>query len=89
MNTEPGDRGAAAVGSFPAGASAHGALDRAGNVLEWTCTARRAGERIFRAVKGACYLDGSPELSRCTSVQYFRPEAFEPYLGFRCVKDIE
>ena len=89
VNTEPGERGATAVGSFPSGASASGALDMAGNVLEWTCTARRAGERIFRAVKGACYLDGSPELSRCTSVQYFRPEAFEPYLGFRCVKDIE
>ena len=44
--------------------------DMAGNILEWTSTARRAGERIFRAVKGACFLDGSPELSRCTSVQY-------------------
>ena len=83
------ERQAAAVGSYPAGKSPAGVLDMAGNVLEWTSTARRAGERIFRAVKGACYLDGSPELSRCTSVQYIRPESAELHLGFRCVKDVE
>ena len=79
----------AAVGSFPNGASPFGVMDMAGNVLEWTSTARRAGERLFRAVKGACYLDGSPELARCTSVQYIPPECSEAHLGFRCVKDVE
>jgi formylglycine-generating enzyme required for sulfatase activity len=81
--------GTAPVGSQPGGASPYGVLDMAGNVLQWTSTARRAGERLFRAVKGSCYLDGSPELARCTSVQYLPPEASEPYLGFRCVKDVE
>jgi serine/threonine-protein kinase len=83
------ERRTIAVGSFPDGASPFGVMDMAGNVLEWTSTARRAGERLFRAVKGACYLDGSPELARCTSVQYIRPECSEQYLGFRCVKDLE
>ncbi|HYF51418.1 MAG TPA: SUMF1/EgtB/PvdO family nonheme iron enzyme [Planctomycetota bacterium] len=77
------------VGSHPAGASPFGALDMAGNVLEWTCSARRAGERFFRAVKGACYKDGTPELARCTSMQYLRPETTEPFIGFRCVKDVD
>ena len=77
------------VGNCPTGASPYGVLDMAGNVLEWTSTARRAGQRLFRAVKGSCYLDGSPELSRCASVQYLAPESTEPYVGFRCVKDVE
>jgi serine/threonine-protein kinase len=76
-------------GSSAAPASPYGVLDMAGNVLQWTSTSRRAGERLFRAVKGSCYLDGSPELARCTSVQYLLPETREPFLGFRCVKDVE
>jgi len=77
------------VGRCPAGASPYGVLDMAGNVLAWTSTARRAGQRLFRAVKGSCYLDGSPELARCAGVQYLPPERAEPYVGFRCVKDVE
>ncbi len=79
----------APVGSYKSGASPYGVLDMAGNVLEWTSSARRAGERFFRAVKGASYLDGSPQLARCAGVQYLPPETAEPYLGFRCVKDVE
>ena len=79
----------APVGGFPRGASPYGVLDMAGNVLEWTSTARRQGERIFRAAKGACFLDGSVELSRCTSIQFKKPDVRESHVGFRCVKDLE
>jgi formylglycine-generating enzyme required for sulfatase activity len=79
----------AEIGSFPSGVSPYGIHDMCGNALQWTSSARRAGERLFRAVKGACYLDGSAELSRCCSVQYLPPETAVPYLSFRCVKDLE
>ena len=84
-----GASGPSAVGSCPAGASPYGILDTAGNVLQWTSTARRAGQQLFRAVKGSCYLDSSPELSRCAGLQYVAPESAEPYIGFRCVKDLD
>jgi serine/threonine-protein kinase len=77
------------VGSFPEGASPYGVLDMVGNVLQWTSSARRAGERIFRAVKGSCYLDGSAQLARCSAVQYLPPECAEAHIGFRCVQDLE
>ncbi|HLX64293.1 MAG TPA: SUMF1/EgtB/PvdO family nonheme iron enzyme [Planctomycetota bacterium] len=91
-NSAPGKEGpkeTAPVGTFPQGASPYGVLDMAGNVLEWTSTARRQGERIFRAAKGACFLDGSVELSRCASMQFKKPDARESHLGFRCVKDVD
>ena len=91
INTAPGKevvKETSPAGSFPKGASPFGILDTAGNVLEWTSTARRQGERIFRALKGACFLDGSVELSRCTAVQYKKPDARENCIGFRCVKDV-
>ncbi len=92
INTAPGKEAikeTAAVSSFPKGASPYGMLDAAGNVLEWTSTARRLGERIFRALKGACFLDGSVELSRCTAIQYKSPNTRENFVGFRCVKDVD
>ena len=83
------ERATAQVGTHPAGASPYGVQDMAGNVLEWTSSARRSGERLFRAVKGASFQDGSPELARCTGVQYIPPEFSEPHVGFRCVSDVE
>ncbi|MCY3023417.1 MAG: SUMF1/EgtB/PvdO family nonheme iron enzyme [Planctomycetota bacterium] len=81
--------GTAPVGSHPQSASPYGVRDMVGNVLQWTSSARRAGERLCRAVKGSCYLDSAAELARCTSVQYLPPETSASYLGFRCVKDVE
>ena len=88
-NQKNDDASTAPAGTHPDGASPYGVMDMAGNVLEWTSSARRAGTRLFRAVKGACYKDGSPELARCTSVQYLAADCDDLTLGFRCVKDLE
>jgi formylglycine-generating enzyme required for sulfatase activity len=63
------------VGSRPAGASAHGVLDLAGNVHEWTDTG---------AVRGGSYLDGPAEL-RCARRLPLHPAAHDTYVGFRVV----
>lgn len=62
-------------GLHPAGASACGALDMAGNVWEWT-----AGD----AVRGGSYLSGPNDL-RCSMRLPFHPAARDPYVGFRVV----
>ena len=62
-------------GLHPAGASASGALDMAGNVWEWT-----GGD----AVRGGSYLSGPNEL-RCSYRLTVNPAARDPYVGFRVV----
>lgn len=78
-----------AVGSLPQSASPYGVEDLIGNVLQWTSTARRAGDRIYRAAKGSCAADSAPELLRCSGVQYLLPDTSDAMVGFRCVKDLE
>jgi formylglycine-generating enzyme required for sulfatase activity len=88
----------AAVGSTPAGASPYGALDMAGNVLEWVAdwfseayygsspssnpTGPAAGD--YRVLRGgACFTDES--VIRATHRISFRPDKHYNYVGFRCV----
>jgi formylglycine-generating enzyme required for sulfatase activity len=65
----------AAVGGHAAGASPFGALDMAGNVLEWT-----SGD----AVRGGSFLSGANEL-RCSYRHAMHPGARDHYVGFRVV----
>jgi formylglycine-generating enzyme required for sulfatase activity len=62
------------VGSRPAGASAHGLLDLAGNVCEWVAEPG--------IVRGGCYVDGPDEL-RCSHRLLLHPASRGPYVGFR------
>jgi len=77
------------VGKLPQSASPYGVEDLIGNVLQWTSTARRAGDRIYRAAKGSCAADSAPDLLRCSGVQYLLPDTSDEMVGFRCVKDLE
>jgi len=87
-----------AVGSYPTGASPYGALDMAGNVLEWV--ADWFGETYYgsspssnptgpasgdsRMLRGgACYTDES--VIRSAHRIYFSPDKHYNYIGFRCV----
>jgi formylglycine-generating enzyme required for sulfatase activity len=53
-----------AVGSFPLGASPYGALDMAGNVQEWTRTARTQRSEGDQSDTGAVYPDVTSETRR-------------------------
>ena len=80
------------VGLHPNGASAHGVLDLAGNVLEWVSSAYRpypsaggdpaSGER--GVARGGAYVHGANEL-RCSYRQPLAPGARDHYVGFRVV----
>jgi len=85
----------APVGSFPAGASAYGALDMTGNVAEWcrdafdqTFYARSPAKDPFcevgmdRIVRGGSFSYG-PRLARCRRRGVAPPDLVSENLGFR------
>lgn len=74
------------VGSFPAGASAFGLMDGAGQVFEWTATRAGAGRYI---VKGGSWDDKGCGICR-PAARHGRPEHIKHILiGFRLVKEGE
>ncbi len=80
----------APVGSFPAGASAQGALDLAGNVWEWTASnyasydgGVREDKRVLR---GGSWGGGDPRTERTTNRFRLEPTARAQFLGFRCAQ---
>lgn len=89
-----GIRGTTHVGSYPAGASAFGIEDMAGNVWEWTADWYQAypggapsqfyGEK-FRVTRGGGWFDEEKQV-RATNRSSAAPEAANDDLGFRCVK---
>jgi len=89
----------ASVGSYPAGASAYGALDMAGNVWEWLAdwfgfdyyntltgvTSDPTGPETgtFRAVRGAAYASEG-FLALASSRNSVQPDQASDEIGFRC-----
>ena len=89
----------APVGSFPAGASAHGVMDLAGNVWEWTADFHApytdasqhdpkgpaAGEK--RVVRGGDYFGFQADWARPAYRWKTEPENYNHAIGFRCAAD--
>lgn len=74
------------VGAFMSGANSWGLVDMAGNVWEWTSTARDA-EEGFRTVKGGSWMDGPMDL-RISNFKNIDAEVGTPDVGFRLVKEM-
>jgi len=81
-NTRESGRGdTEAIGRKPAAASPYGALDMAGNVLEWTASVT-PDERVI--VKGGGW-QGDAIAARCAARSSRSPSLRDVTIGFRCV----
>ena len=80
----------APVGSFPAGASKHGALDLAGNVWEWTATRYASydgkAREDKRVLRGGSWGGGDPSTERASYRFRLGADSRGQFLGFRCAK---
>ncbi len=81
----------APVGSFPDGKSAHGLVDMAGNVLEWTSTPYPTKDKRAvdpHVIRGGCWLDFSPSYARGAYRNWFNASGRSSFLGFRCARSV-
>ena len=80
----------APVGSFPAGASAHGILDMAGNVWEWTASYYApydgGSPEEKRVLRGGSWGGGDWRTERATGRFRLTPGTSAQFLGFRCAQ---
>jgi formylglycine-generating enzyme required for sulfatase activity len=88
-------RGPVAVGSYKRCPSPCGAYDMAGNVAEWVADdfALYKGSKAkpvsgnFKVFRGGAYNVAKDELR--TFIRWYKPAYYkEPWLGFRCAKDV-
>lgn len=74
------------VGSYPAGDSAQGLKDLAGNVLEFTTTENDSHSDV-RIARGGSWRDGTPALVKNSRVGGFGLSYRCAFLGIRCVQE--
>jgi hypothetical protein len=75
------------VGLGHGGRSAAGMEDLAGQVCEWTTTARTHHEAPFRVLKGASWLHQDPVNFRTAAASWVAASFYTPLIGFRCALD--
>jgi formylglycine-generating enzyme required for sulfatase activity len=99
---DDGHLGTAPVGSYPDGASAHGVLDLAGNVWEWTADwyepysetdpnsppvdPKGPATGEKRVLRGGDYLGSEPDWSRPSYRWKTVPDTYNHAIGFRCAR---
>ena len=100
LNSREGGKGdTAAVGSYPSGASPYGAMDMAGNVLEWVAdwydgnyyaSSPRANPKGASPGQARVVRDGSwatpPSFARTYSRDGWPPSESDSEIGFRCAR---
>lgn len=80
-------KGPSPVGTFTSGTNAWGLVDMAGNVWEWTSSARDLGESSTkRTVKGGSWMDGPIDL-RISNYKNIEGSRVYPDVGFRLIKE--
>ncbi|MFT3769202.1 MAG: SUMF1/EgtB/PvdO family nonheme iron enzyme [Minicystis sp.] len=89
----------APVGSLPAGVSAQGVMDLAGNVREWVSDwygpyaadpavdPKGPPSGKLRVVRGGDFLTGNPSWARPAHRWETDPETYNHAIGFRCAAD--
>ena len=75
-----------AVGALPLGASPYGALDLAGNVMEWTADRYDPASELFHVQRGGSFI-GDPQTVRVSNRVKGFPIALSN-VGFRCVRSL-
>lgn len=78
--------GTCAVGSFPAGVSAHGIHDLSGSVHEFTTTAQDS-TGIIRIARGGSWKEGDPHMMWPGRIGGFETTYRCGFLGIRCVTE--